>query len=201
MAELTSGLPHFKNSTAANGNYEPLYLNQFEVIITPPSGVSGTNLLLEHVKKISGMPEITPVGVVEQFYKFAKRTFAAAKPEDTTAELEIDFEVNLNLSNEMYIYNTLRQWANIIFNPMTGSQGLKINYAGQMSVFIANKAQTIYREFHFGPVYLMSPFKAMDLDYNSTDIYVMTAKFKADSWQEIRQGASEIYAPAGKSII
>ena len=34
-----AGLPHFSNSTASRNNYEPVYLNQFEVIIQPPAGI------------------------------------------------------------------------------------------------------------------------------------------------------------------
>jgi hypothetical protein len=186
MPEITSGLPHFSNSQAAMNNWEPLYLNQFEVIITPPATVNGADILIEHVKKLSGLPEITPVGFVEQHYKFAKRTYAAAKPEDTTAELEIDFEVNLNDSNSMYIYNTLRQWADIHFDPMTGAQGLKAEYAGEMTVLIHNKKLHVYREFKFKPVFMIEPLKEMELDYLSEDIYVLTAKFKADAWKEAR---------------
>lgn len=184
---ITSGLPHFSNSQASMNNWEPLFLNQFEVIITPPAVVSGADILIEQVKKISGMPEITPTGFVEQFYKFAKRTYSAAKPEDTTAELEIDFEVNLNDSNAMYVYNTLRQWADVHFDPLTGSQGLKKDYAGEMTVLIHNKAQAVYREFRFKPVFMIEPLKDMELDYLSEDIYVLTAKFKADAWKETRE--------------
>jgi hypothetical protein len=62
-----AGLPHFKNSTAGPGKYEPLYLNQFEVIITPPPAVAGkigfgNNLMLEHVLKVSALPEFAGSG-------------------------------------------------------------------------------------------------------------------------------------------
>ena len=186
MAKVTSGLPHYENSTAARENYEPLFLNQFEILITPPPVVPGGEILTEHVKKIDGLPEITPTGFVEQYYKFAKRTYADARPEDTTAELTIDFEVNLDDANAMYVYNTLRAWANLQYNPMTGGQGLKRDYAGELSVLIHNKAQDLYREFRFAPVYLIDGFNNMELEYLSNDIYILTAKFKADMWKELR---------------
>lgn len=185
---VTSGLPHFQNSQAATNNWEPIFLNQFEVIITPPASVSGADILVEQVKKISGLPEITPVGFVEQFYKFAKRTYAAAKPEDTTAELEMDFEVNLDDGNAMYVYNTFRQWSNIHFNPMTGGQGIKKDYAGEMTVIVFNKRQEVFREFRFKPVFMIEPLKDMEMEYTSEDIYILTCKFKADAWKESRTG-------------
>ena len=184
--DVASGLPHYSNSRAAMRNYEPIFLNQFEVIITPPAAIQGSDLLVEHVKKITGIPEITPVGTVEQFYKFAKRTYAAAKPEDTTAELEMDFEVNLGDNNDMYIYNTFRTWADLHFATDDGSQGLKSEYVGTMSLHVHNKRRNVFREFIFSPVYLMEPLNQMELDYQSEDIYVLTVKFKADSWKENR---------------
>ena len=192
MAEITSGLPHFTNASAAVNNWEPLFLNQFEVIFTPPSIVSGTSYLLEQVKNVKGLPELTPTGVVKQFYKFAERNYANGAPEKTSAELEIQFEVNLNDNNSMYTYNTLRQWANIIYNPMNGAQGLKKDYVGTMSIHISNKSQKIYREFYFKSVFMMDPLNSMDLDYaKKDDIYLLTAKFKADYWQEKRAGAHD----------
>lgn len=198
MAER-SALPHFDNSQSAKNLWEPLYLNQFEVIFTfptlvgqGPSDETGNNvgILTEQVKKISGLPEITPNATVEQFYKFAKRTYTAAKPDDTTAELELYFEVNLNDANEMFVYNQLRKWSDVQFDPLTGRQGIKAEYAGQMTVIIFNKKGKIYRQFDFNPVFLMDPFNPMDLDYQSEEIYVMTAKFKADAWNEKRAGVN-----------
>jgi ferredoxin len=93
-----AGLPHFKNSTAGPGKYEPIYLNQFEVIITPPPAVSGkigfgNNLMLEHVLKVTSLPEYAGSGsaVVIQNYKFSQRTYAPAKPAQTYHQFTIDF--------------------------------------------------------------------------------------------------------------
>lgn len=191
-----AGLPHFKNSQAAMKDWEPLYQNQFGVEFFFPtllnqlqasepteSGVDSVTLS-QQVKKLSGLPEITPLSTVEQFYKFAKRTYAAAKPEDTTAEIEIDMEVNLNNAMEAYAYNMMRAWGNIIFDPLNGSMGLKSDYVGQLNVYIHNKRGQIYRKFEFPKAYLMDPINAMELDYQSDDLYTLTVKFKCDYWRE-----------------
>jgi hypothetical protein len=183
------GLSHYNNSKAATNNYEPLFLNQFEVLITPPTAITGADILVQQVKKISGLPELTPVGFVEQHYKWAKRTYAKPKPEDTTAELEIEFEVNLNDSNQMYVYNTIRQWSDVVFDPLTGKMGLKKDYIGQIDVVIHNKAQSIYRKFSFKPAYPIDPLKKMDLDYMSEEVYSLVVKFKCDAYTESREGA------------
>jgi hypothetical protein len=187
-------LPHFDNSTASTQYYEPLFQNQFEVIITPPSLIAGPNdgLLVEHVTKITGLPELTGVGTVEQYYKFAKRTYAAGKPAKTDAQLTIDFEVNLNENNEMYVYNTMRAWGDLTYDPLNGRQGLKRDYIGQIYVAIFNKAQDIYREFRFSPAYLTGELSAMTLDYGSDNLYKLSAKFQCDAFKETRIGAIAI---------
>jgi len=192
-----AGLPHFKNSTAGPGKYEPIYLNQFEVIITPPPAVSGkigfgNNLMLEHVLKVTSLPEYSGSGsaVVIQNYKFSQRTYAPAKPAQTYHQFTIDFEVNLNNSNDMYIYNALRAWADLIYNPLTGRQGLKTDYAdASIQVTQFNRAGLIFRDFMFSPVYI-GPSKMTEtaLDYTSEGIYKLTAQFTADSYTESRIG-------------
>lgn len=189
-----AGLPHFDNSTASVNYYEPIFLNQFEVIITPPSSITGPNdgLLVEHVTAISGLPELTGVDTVEQFYKFAKRTYATGKPKETTARLKIDFEVNLNEENDAYVYNTMRAWGDLTFDPLNGRQGLKADYVGEIYVAIFNKAQDIFREFRFSPAYLTGELSSMDLGYTKTDLYKLTANFQCDNFKETRIGAIEV---------
>lgn len=191
-----AGLPHWRNSTAAKEKYEPIYLNQFEVLITPPPAVAaaigfGSTLMLDHVRKVTGIPEQAGTGkIVEQFYKFARRLYAAARPEATTVTLKIDFEVNLNQNNDMYIYNALRAWADLVYNPLTGAQGLKRDYADAIiTVNIFNRSGQIFRELNFTPVFI-GPDKLteMTLDYTSDEIYRLNATFSADTYTEIRLG-------------
>jgi len=184
-----AGLPHWDNSRAATNYYEPIFLNQFEVVITPPAAIAeNVDLLVEHVMSITGLPELTPTATVEQTYKFAKRSYAAAVPTETVANLDIKFSVNLNEENNMYIYNILRGWADLAYDPLTGRQGLKRDYYGQIYVAIFNKAGDIFREFRFTPVIPQGGFTAMDLNYTSANLYEITAKFRADAWKETRIG-------------
>jgi hypothetical protein len=148
--------------------------------------------MLDHVKKIEGLPEQAATGkLTEQFYKFAKRLYAGAKPEATTATLKIDFEVNLNENNDMYVYNALRAWADLVYNPLTGAQGLKRDYANaSITVNVFNRAGQIFREFNFEPVFI-GPDKMTELvlDYQSEELYRLKATFSADTYTETRLGA------------
>jgi len=191
--KITTGLPHYDNSTSAREMDSPVFQNQFEILFEPPPALNLTTqsvIISEQVKKVDGLPEITPVGFVEQWYKFAKRTYAEARPKDTTAELTIDFEVNLTKDLDMFVYNYFRAWADMIYDPMVGSMGLKRDYAGAMQILIFTKAREIFRDFRFNPVYPIDPFNKMDLAYLQDDIYKMTVKFKADAWKEVREGTN-----------
>ena len=201
-----AGLPHFKNSTAGPARYEPVYLNQFEVIITPPPAIKSkagwaSNLTLEHVKKVGPLPELAGNAggsIITQKYKFAERAFAAAKPASTLHKFTIEFELNLNNTNDNYIYNAFRAWADLIYNPMTGQQGLKVDYAGtsadaaSVQITMFNRTGAIFREFVFSPVFLdMTKFNESTLDYSldgSASIASLTVPFVADRYVETRVG-------------
>jgi hypothetical protein len=184
-----AGLPYWTNSVAATKYYEPVYQNQFEVTITPPAVIAGPNvsLLVEHVKKVSGLPENNSNGtLVEQTYKFATRSYAGAKPDKTTADLVFTFTVNLNEENDAYVYNVLRAWNDIVFNPQDGSQSLKKDYVGQIAIFVTDKAGSIFREWKFPSVIPNSAIKAIELDYVSNEVYEVTMTYRADYWVEKR---------------
>ena len=127
-----AGLPHYNNSKAARNNYEPVFLNQFEVIITPPTAIpvqagnpGSSNILLEQVTRISGLQVDQNASEITQQYKFAKRYYAGAAPQRTGLDVDLEFEINLNENNSMYVFKTLRQWSDLIYNPLTGAMGLK----------------------------------------------------------------------------
>jgi hypothetical protein len=91
----------------------------------------------------------------------------------------------------MYIYNALRAWADLIYNPLTGSQGLKADYSdASIQVTQFNRSGVIYRDFVFSPVFI-GPNKMTEtvLDYTQDNqIYKLTAQFTADTYKESRIG-------------
>jgi hypothetical protein len=78
-----AGLPHYQNSLFGINNYEPVYLNQFEVLITPPGPVLGGQILVQQVTNLSGLEVDKTPAPIEQRYKFAVRNYAGAKPDRT----------------------------------------------------------------------------------------------------------------------
>jgi hypothetical protein len=187
-----AGLPHFSSAKAAVNKFEPIYLNQFEVLITPPAAVvppqgnpGNGNILLEQVKSISGLqPDLNP-GEISQQYKGAKRYYAGAAPTRTGFDLSINFEVNLDNNNSMYVFKTLRQWSDLIYNPLTGAMGLKKDYTGTVVINVFNKAGDVFRRMVCKDCFPMKPIDAMDLRYTGTDIYAVNMTWAVDYFEDV----------------
>jgi len=181
-----AGLPHFQNSLSALNRFEPVYLNQFEVTIFPPAAVAGGEILLQHVTKVGGLTLDKNPGLATQKYKFAKRNYAGAKPEQTYMDLSINFTVNLNDANSMYVFKTLRQWSDYIYNPLTGAMGLKNDYVGTVVVQIFNKQGDVYRRITCRDCFPKAPISPMNLNYTSTELYkIDDFQFAVDYWEDL----------------
>lgn len=181
-----AGLPHYQNSFAATKLLEPLYLNQFEVQIIPPPSVAGGPILLEHVTALRGMTLDKTPDPIFQKYKFAKRNYAGAKPDRTVMDLSLSFNVNLDDNNSMYVFKTLRQWTDLIYNPLTGGQGLKLGYTGTMVISVFNKQGDVYRRITCKDCFPTKALDAMALNYASETIYeIRDMTWAVDYWDDL----------------
>ena len=184
----SSGHKHYRNSKVSMSNFEPVYLNLFEVILTPPPSVDKWEYVLEQITKISGMTtDQIPGAGVEQSYKGAKRRFAGALPDTTTVDLTIGFNVNVDDDASMIAYKGMRNWSNLIWNPLTGVMMLKKDYiGGPLTVFLHNKIDNVLREWIFPVVFPTSPLNDMGLDYSDGNaIYSVESTFAADFWDDM----------------
>lgn len=188
-----AGLPHYNNSKASLNKYEPVYLNQFQVFITcPPAipvpvGLAGNgNILNEHVTTVSGIAVDKTPGETPQTYKFAKRYYAGAKPDNTYVDVTLGFTVNLDDNNSAYVYKILRQWSDLIYNPLTGAMGLKKDYAtGIIVVNLFQKDGSVYKRMVFKDVFPSVPLADYNLNYTSSDIYKFDMKFACDHFDDV----------------
>jgi hypothetical protein len=188
-----AGLPHFTNSLAGINNYEPVFLNQFQVLITPPPGIvdanitfNGESVLSQQVKSITGMAvDIAPAQAVEQNYKFATRRYAGGEPSTSDMNLSMEFEVNLSDTNSMTVYKILRQWSDLIYNPLTGAMGLKVDYVGSMLISVFNKRGDVFRRIRIPSCFISEPINSMDLDYETPAIYTVSTSWVCDYWEDL----------------
>lgn len=181
-------LPHYTQSKASLNKYEPIYPNLFEVtILTPTNADSG--LILQHVNKIGGLDGVNPsIDAVGQKYKFSDRSYAGM-PGQTFVDLTLEFSVNLNDANEAYIYNTMRNWYNLVYDPLTGEMGLKRDYVGSMVVVQYNRAGDIFRRVTFKDVFPTAQITFInDLDYATQDAGIVGVTLRSDYWLEENVG-------------
>ena len=196
------GLPHYRSSRVSRALWEPVYQNLFTVQITLPDaitdlinaqggdGAEDTKLLLEGVRKVEGLDTQKVPTTVEQKYKFASRRFAASGPTETTIDLKLDFEINVRNCEagapNMYTLRILRMWDDLIYDPLTGTQGLKVEYvAPQMEVILHDKKGNPFWVWHCYNVWPNAKFNAPTISYDDKDIYKVTGYGLAcDYWDE-----------------
>ena len=186
---------HYKNSEAAKGMFEVVSPALFEVYFKFPSKIdqlnNGTNqeLMFQHVRSISGLDGLTPtVGNVVQKYKFAERHYAAAGPDKTSLELTITYTLNINDAHENYIYNMLRKWYDLIYNPQNGQSLVKKDYAGGslMTIYEHDRDGAIWRKVTCLNFFPSTPPTGLNEDnYDSTsEAKTVSITFMVDDWIE-----------------
>lgn len=184
-------LSHYKNSQAAVNKWEVVNPSLFEVTILPPKFPYATNdsfttLFLEHVRSIGGLDGLNPsVGVATQKFKQSERHYAGG-PESTHLELAMTFSLNLNDSNENYIYTGLRNWCDMIYNPANGAMGLKKEYVGQMVIVEYNRDGSIWRKITCSDCFPTGQITGMgDRNYDDPNAAnEMSITFMCDVWEE-----------------
>lgn len=194
------GLPHFKTSRVSMEMYEPVYLNLFTVEFQLPKGLTGTggvsdddkNLLLEGVQKVDGLDTNKVPGAVTQDYKFADRSFAQSGTDTTYIDVKLDFEINVRGSAvgspDMYTLKILRRWNDLIWDPLTGRQGLKVNYvAPTVTVTMHDKANQPFWQWTLYNVFPTTNLPVPTLDYmNKNQLYKVTGyTLRCDYWDEV----------------
>lgn len=199
MANITSkglnALSHFNNSRVSRAMDEPIYKNLWSVEIQLPDGVGATvestNILLEGVRKVTGLDTTKVPGVAQQRYKSADRSFAGAGPETTFLEIGLDFDINVQRNNgkpSMTQLKLLRKWCDLVYDPLTGRQGLKVDYtAPQMVITLYDKAMNPLWIWTLYDVFPMSNITPMELDHDQkTELYKVTDfKLRCDRWDEV----------------
>lgn len=189
-----AGLPHFTSAKAAVSLYEPVYLNQFEVIIQPPAAVSnpvgngGRSLLVENIISIGGFEVDKTPRPVEQNYKFARRRYAGGAVDDTGARIRLQFHTNLDDNNSNYVHKTLREWSDLVYNPLTGAMGIKSTYAANTYVLVSmfNKQGDVFRRVKFLNCFPIEPITPLPLTYEGggTNLYNINITLRADYFED-----------------
>lgn len=193
----TLALSHFRNSRVSMEQWEPIYTSLFTVQIVPPAalGIGGQNsqemlTVLEGVKSVSGLDSAPAPQNVEQKYKWATRTFAGAVPEKTTLDVTIEFELNLRYTDgssqpENYTMKILRAWHDLVWDPLTGRQGLKRDYAcTHMIITMQDRAGMPYWQWILYNAWPTSGISGPALNYTSSDVMSASMTWRCDYFDE-----------------
>jgi hypothetical protein len=102
-------------------------------------------------------------------------------------DLSMNFNVNLDDKNSMYVFKTLRQWSDLIYNPVTGAQGLKRDYAGSMTISMFNKQGDVYRRVRCIDCFPTKPISPMPLNYEEGEAVYEISQFgwAVDYWEDL----------------
>lgn len=185
-------LPHITNSEAGRNLYDPVNNCIFEVYFTIPDALRADfgqdeAILSEHVLKVSGLDALDKgPDTSTQKYQGTTRTFVNPKIDDTSAEIKIDFSLNLRNGTDNYIYKLFRGWKNLNYDLETGTIVKKADYvADWMRVCVANRSGDIIREVVFKDVMLKGSLEGMgELDYSNNEPLQLSVTFVSDWWKE-----------------
>ena len=184
-------LPHYNNLdiTGAPGGpgttpQEPVFLNLFEIGFVLPTILQNqgrsTFLLLEQATNVTLnlSPEIAQAS--SQRFKYSTRVFLKT-PDKTDTDFTIKFNVNVNNSGAMEVWNTLKAWYDLAWNSQTGALHYKADTIGTVIVNEHDKKGLVLRRVQYVNAQLAS-LSTTDLNWETNDIWSCEAKFVADYW-------------------
>jgi hypothetical protein len=185
-------LPHIKNSEAGINLYDPVHKSIFEVYFTLPEALRAQfakdeMLLSQHVLTVGGLDALykAPETDVQKFMG-TDRSYIKPTVGETSANIEVEFSLNLRNGTDNYILKLFRAWAALGYDISTGKRSLKKDYCAQwLKVSIANREGDIYQEIVFKDIMIAGPLEYEGgLDYSADDALNLKVKFKSDWWEE-----------------
>ena len=185
-------LPHIKNSEAGVNLFDPVHKSIFEVYFTLPDALRAEfardeMLLSQHVLTVGGLDALykAPETDVQKFMG-TDRSYIKPTVGETSANIEIDFSLNLRNGTDNYILKLFRAWAALGYDISSGKRSLKKDYCAQwLKISIANREGDIYQEIVFKDIMIAGPLEYDGgLDYTADDALTLKVKFKSDWWEE-----------------
>ena len=181
-------LPHFTNILSHNSNFEAVYKALFELTIDLPAILKATTtdvqLLLENARNIT-LPLTPDIEVQTQRFKFSTRAYVTLPSQTHISDLSINFNLNENDKNQVFVWNLLKRWYDLAWNSQTGETHTKKEMIGNIIVNQHNKKGQVIRRVEYINVQLVGVSET-ELTWDSpTEILECSAKFVCDYWNDI----------------
>lgn len=186
-------LPHFTQlyMTGSPGGpgtkpQEVAYLNLFEItfllpVILQAQGRDPVLLLQQALEAPIETTKLTDRShaVASQRFKYSTRVFLTT-PKDTSGEIKIPFNVNVNEQLNMEVFTTLKSWYDLVWNSQNGSLHYKADLIGTIIVNQHDKKGFVLRRVTYQNCQIQNLTYA-DFDWAQAGMMEkMTATFRWD---------------------
>ena len=110
----------------------------FEITFVLPTLVQNQGrdplLLLENATAIEGLEVHKPIGTQMQRFKYSTRMFLTMPENTSLDEVGISFNVNVGNTGDVFNYNALRSWYDLVWNSQNGTLSYKRDIVGTIII-------------------------------------------------------------------
>lgn len=182
------GLPHFNSVLSHNRNDEPVFKALFEITFDLPPILGRTTtevqLVLENARNIT-LPLTPDVELQTQRFKFSTRAYVTLPSQTHNPDISINFNLNENQQNAVFVWNILKAWYDLVWNSQTGETHTKREMIGNIIVNQHNRKGQVIRRVTYKNVQIVGVGE-IELNWDSPqDILEVAAKFCADYWEDL----------------
>lgn len=189
--ENLTHLPHIKNVKAGIGKQDPVHGSLFEVYIELPSLIASmfkedAVTLTQQVKSVGGINALQmTTGVGSQRFLGADASYLNPVLDQTFADIDIAFNLNLRDVTDNWVLKIFKAWENLSYDLTDGTRGIKADYiSDNVRIAQANRNGMVWRSVVFHNIMLTGLDGLDSLDYTQTEALDLTAKFRADYWED-----------------
>lgn len=189
--ENLTHLPHIKNVKAGIGKQDPVHGSLFEVYIELPSLIASmfkedAVTLTQQVKTVSGINALQmTTGVGSQRFLGADASYLNPVLDQTFADIDIAFNLNLRDVTDNWVLKIFKAWENLSYDLTDGTRGIKADYiSDNVRIAQANRNGMVWRSVVFHNIMLTGLDGLDSLDYTQSEALDLTAKFRADYWED-----------------
>lgn len=191
MASSITHLPHIKNTQSGINLYDPMHSAIFEVYFTLPTAIQSTFkddevTLTEQVFSVQGLDALqkTPQAGSQKFFG-VDVSFLNPTLENTYAELNIVFNLNIRKATDAFVLKVIKAWEKLGYDLADGTRTLMADYvADTLRIAEANRDGTVWRSIIFHKVMITNVTGIDELNYTNNEARQLTVTFRADYWEE-----------------
>lgn len=143
-------------------------------------------ILTEQVTEVSGLDALQKtVQAGEQKFMGISNSFLNPYHDNTYAEFQVSFNLNLRNTTDAYVLRLFKAWSRAEYDLMSGIRTLKAEYVAPWLMIIeANRNGVAWRVVTFKDVMLTNLTGLDTLNYTSNETRKLQATFRSDWWDE-----------------